>query len=451
MSFTSSENHEKQPLLTSESSQNYHKRHGTNESLEGSHFVEVNPGGLSVIKCAIFIIAQMAGSGILALPDAVSGTGWTGIFLIAALGSLACYCGTMLGKCWVIIRRDNNIPGHVRDPYPLIGYYAGGKKGKYVVEFCVMITLLGASVVFLLLSAREVSSILDVSIGSFNTQKTEFRIWLLVIGGILIPCTWFASPKEMWLFAYGASLCTIIACWMIVIRACMQIARDGIAPASARKDPSAEGFFNAFGTIAFAFGGGAIFPTFQADMEKPSKFVYSAILGFAGVLSLYMPVAILPYIGLGSNLDTNILTTMKNLEGDGHTLILAAECLITFHLLFAVIILNNPISQQIEEHIGIEHKFGWRRILCRSGIMLLVMGLAELFPNFGPVLSFIGASTVTMMSFILPAIFYLSLQHSELVPLHQKVFHYEIILISLIFGCAGIYSSVQGFSNPFKA
>lgn len=341
----SRQNEEKQPLLR------------TNPSIADteSGYVEMNPGGLSVGKCAVFIIAQMAGSGILALPKAISGVGWTGIFLLFAFAALACYCGITLGKCWVIVRKNHEIPGHVRDPYPLIGYYALGKKGKYLVEFCVVVTLLGASVVFLLLSAKEVSTILNVKIGSFDTPKTEFRIWLLVIGGILIPCTWFASPKEMWLFAYGASLCTIIACVMIVIRACMVIYNNGVIAASQRDEPTVESFFTAFGTIAFAFGGGAIFPTFQADMEYPSKFTYSATLGFAGVFTLYFPVAVLPYIGLGSNVDSNILQTMKDLPGDGHTLILAAECLITFHLLFAVIILNNPISQQIEEHIGIEH------------------------------------------------------------------------------------------------
>ena len=135
----------------------------------------------------------------------------------------------------------------------------------------------------------------------------------------------------------------------------MVIANHGAAPASTRQVPTAETFFTSFGIIAFAFGGGAIFPTFQADMEEPAKFSYSATLGFTGVLSLYIPVAVLPYVGLGSNVDSNILQTMKDLPGNGHVLTLAAECLITFHLLFAVIILNNPISQQIEQHFGIKH------------------------------------------------------------------------------------------------
>ena len=84
----------------------------------------------------------------------------------------------------------------------------------------------------------------------------------------------------------------------------------------------------------------------------------------------------------------------------------------------------------------------------RSLIGLLVIGIAELFPNFGPILSFIGASTVTMMSFILPAIFFLKLQENHLIPFHQRVFHFEIVVVAVMFGGAGIYASVQGFKNP---
>ena len=87
-------------------------------------------------------------------------------------------------------------------------------------------------------------------------------------------------------------------------------------------------------------------------------------------------------------------------------------------------------------------------MLIRSLIGLLVIGIAELFPNFGPILSFIGASTVTMMSFILPAIFYLKLQENHLIPFHQRVFHFEIVVVAVMFGGAGIYASVQGFKNP---
>jgi len=54
-------------------------------------------GGLSIPMTAAFIIAEIAGSGILALPNALAGTQWTGIGLLIVLGLLVIYCGVMLG------------------------------------------------------------------------------------------------------------------------------------------------------------------------------------------------------------------------------------------------------------------------------------------------------------------------------------------------------------------
>jgi len=192
-------------------------------------------GGLSIPMTAAFIVAEIAGSGILALPNALAGTRWTGIGLIIVLGLLAIYCGVMLGKCWNIVRERPDVPKKIRDPYPLLGYHAFGRAGKYVVEVCILLTLIGSSVVYLILSAKQISSILNVSIGSFDNPDSEFRIWIVICGVVLIPCTWFATPKEFWLIAYGATLCSIASCFLIIVRSSMLIYNEGLADSTSRR------------------------------------------------------------------------------------------------------------------------------------------------------------------------------------------------------------------------
>ena len=46
--------------------------------------------------------------------------------------------------------------------------------------------------------------------------------------------------------------------------------------------PTVEGYFEAFGTIMFAFGGASTFPTIQADMKDKSKFKFAAYIAMAG-------------------------------------------------------------------------------------------------------------------------------------------------------------------------
>ena len=44
-----------------------------------------------------------------------------------------------------------------------------------------------------------------------------------------------------------------------------------------------EGYFMAFGSIMFAFGGASTFPTIQADMKDKSKFKFAAYIAMAGI------------------------------------------------------------------------------------------------------------------------------------------------------------------------
>ena len=44
-----------------------------------------------------------------------------------------------------------------------------------------------------------------------------------------------------------------------------------------------QGYFMAFGSIMFAFGGASTFPTIQADMIDKSKFKYAAYIAMTGM------------------------------------------------------------------------------------------------------------------------------------------------------------------------
>lgn len=57
------------------------------------------------------------------------------------------------------------------------------------------------------------------------------------------------------------------------------IALQMTSSSPAHSSPNWPGFFNAFGTILFAFGGASCFPTIQVDMKEPQKFPISVVLG----------------------------------------------------------------------------------------------------------------------------------------------------------------------------
>ncbi|GFS34440.1 aa_trans domain-containing protein, partial [Nephila pilipes] len=85
--------------------------------------------GLSMWLTSIFIVGEMAGSGVLALPRAVADAGWSGIALIIFCGGMSLYAGIFLGRCWSMVEeRYDEHKEKSRYPYPCIAEKAFGIK-----------------------------------------------------------------------------------------------------------------------------------------------------------------------------------------------------------------------------------------------------------------------------------------------------------------------------------
>ena len=112
--------------------------------------------GLSITTAALFLAGEMAGSGVLALPSALIGTGkclsyliyqmfskssnsctgWSGILLIAFFSLVGAYMGSRLGLAWEILAEtfeDLHQP-NIRDPYPLLAEKAGLLKSPLLAK-----------------------------------------------------------------------------------------------------------------------------------------------------------------------------------------------------------------------------------------------------------------------------------------------------------------------------
>ena len=101
------------------------------------------------------------------------------------------------------------------------------------------------------------------------------------------------------------------------------------------------------------------------------------------------------------------------------------EFLFLLHLVSALPIVLNPPFQFFEEILKIPTGltkyflrniklilllgFGYRRVLLRTGIMSCLLLIALSIPNFGAILNLIGATTITLLNFVFPPIFYLIL------------------------------------------
>ena len=89
--------------------------------------------------------------------------------------------------------------------------------------------------------------------------------------------------------------------------------------------------------------------------------------------------------------------------------------------------------------------------------MIAITFTALSVPQFGKILSLIGGSTITLMTFVLPPLFYMKLvsdQHlvkewpKRYISLKVKIFLIVTIVVGLVAGIASTYSAVYDLVDP---
>ncbi|XP_064629067.1 uncharacterized protein LOC135488399 [Lineus longissimus] len=402
--------------------------------------IEGMDGGLNMKTAMVFVVGEMAGSGVLALPKAVDSLGWIGLVLIVFCCFLAAYTGAILGKCWVILREVYpEYRSHTRYPYPAIAFRTYGKFGRYLVSISINVTLFGVGVVFVLMASEIIQQLLhDLNV------HVSFCYWMIIIVGVLTPFTWLGSPKDMWPLAIGALVTTAIACVIIVVNTAVIKDKVEVYHGPIQVKPA----LLSLGTIFYSFGNHPIFPTIQHDMKKPDRFTVTVFSAFMCVLCMYLPVTAAGYFVFGTNVNENILTSIYEVA-NGPALYVV-QILIICHLMFGYVIIINPIAQEFEQALNIHHSFNIKRIFCRTGITLVTLFVAETIPKFGNLLGLIGGSTTALLAFFLPVLLYNKLcdDNKRPISLHQRVFHYEIMVIAVLVGISATYAAIEGIVSP---
>ena len=110
--------------------------------------------------------------------------------------------------------------------------------------------------------------------------------------------------------------------------------------------------------------------------------------------------------------------------------------------------------------------FNFKRALFRSGCMLGLLVIALSLPNFGAILDLIGATTITLLNFVFPPIFFLLLskKYKSLnditgddmtamgnVSLPVKIYSWHLVIVSSIGGAIALVSSIESINADLKS
>lgn len=348
----------------------------------------------------------------------------------------------------------------IRDPYPSIGEKAVGKWGRILCTTCICLTLYGAGCVFIVLIASCFESLFMTTLEylEYSQELNPTKcLWMLIVAFTLTPFTWLGSPKDFWPIAVGALLTTVAACVCIIIQSLLDHREDTTYGTEAYKgdvdypDATIMGWVKAFSTIMFAFAGASTFPTIQADMKHKDQFKISALVACTILFLIYLPMGAIPYFAFGGRVADNVALTITN-----GPLKVTTEIMLLLHLVAAFPILLNPPAQYFENLLKIPMEFNWKRCLFRTLTVFILLFIAETVPSFGSILSLVGASTVTMLTFVCPPFFYLRLCDAskdneawitKTVPLWERIYCWVLVVLGFAGGVVSTGLAVMNLAD----
>jgi vesicular inhibitory amino acid transporter len=413
----------------------------------------------NLAKTVLLIVGEMAGSGLIALPNALLSAGPAlGIALLLLCAALSAYTGILLGRCWTMVttqspqaraadalalkslqtesaaddetRRGSSGGGggggttaaaesspiltHGDDSdggdaqgggvsvearksaYLYIGRAALGPAGGVVVAIVLLLTLVGVCVLFLIQSSVTLHGV---------SAALPVRGYIVLLAALLVPLSWLESPKDFWQAAGVAVAATASVSIGVVVlsRERAPTPFPGLSPVGAGS------VFSALSVMFLAFGGAMVFPTIQVDMAEPARFSRALAVSYAALLAMYVPVSLVGVLSFGSALRDNEGTILNSLLP--HPGAKALSVILVLHLLTALVVLQNPVGQLLDLCLRVPPGFSWRRCAARSSQVVAFTALALSVPHsdFFCVMGLVGGSTMALTTFIFPTVFYLAL------------------------------------------
>eukprot|EP01135_Chromosphaera_perkinsii_P002479 Nk52_evm85s223 gene=Nk52_evmTU85s223 len=460
---------------------------GAGQSLWKSMFISVFN-----ITCA------MVGAGIVGLPKAIALTSWSGIVLIVFCALASGYTGLTLGWCAsnkailphkkesdtneIEVSMDRQEKLRARDfgtgkefvTYADIGYAAAGKTGYYVTIVCQLVNCLAYGILYLVLAADNLNAVFTF---------LDAKYWILIVAGCLLPFCFLRTMKEIAAVAMFGFLASVVVVVIIITESFLVddlVTADNIA--SAKDDGSIweacgdnnvsygnvsfKSYMMGLSTIIFAYGGHTIFIRIRSSLPRRNAFSNGVIFAYMVCIILYVPLSVVVYYRYGCILQNSDFAGNILLAFPSEDVIVKIALLgITLHVMIGYVAFMNPLYLYCEEFFAAQayeksQANGELRLTFvtsrmfrytfRTTIVGITVIVAEAIPFFGDVQSFIGATTVTALCFILPSWFYLAM-YFEQISLWEKLWNVIVILVGLVGGVSGaIFAVISIVDNLSK-
>ncbi|CED85404.1 Amino acid transporter protein [Phaffia rhodozyma] len=430
-------------------------------------------GGRATVFSSVSNLANtILGTGMLAFPYAFASIGIIpGIFSCAFSGSMAFFGLYLLSICAAKVEPPRSTS------FNAISMLTFGKRATVFFDLAIAIKCFGVSISYLIiiktLTSTALTTLYTIISGSDEIPQIliSHRLWLLLSMSINIPLAFFKKLDSL-RFTSQAALVFVLYMLAIVITYYFHRPHD-IEPAGPVKYFKwSHGAIGTFPVQIFAYTCAQnLFPVYnelKENTQKRMNIVIGTSIGSATVI--YEIIALAGYLTFGSKVKSNIVemysdsslfvalgrlgivlmvlfsyplqvhpcraaldkvisTVWKDKEtliqvpreeeeGDAQVVVPSLEMskvrfisLVSRPFLSSLVCLVNILNADYRDSLTLCHSIIWKQT---TGIILAGLAIALSVDHLETVLSFVGATGSTTISFILPGLFYFSLfRHSK--------------------------------------
>ncbi|KAH6800966.1 lysine histidine transporter 1, partial [Perilla frutescens var. hirtella] len=258
-------------------------------------------------------VTAIVGAGVLGLPYAMAQLGWgPGITMLVLSWIVTLY------SLWQMVEMHEMEDGQRFDRYHELGQHAfGDKLGLWIVVPLQLIVLAGLNIVYLITGGQSLRKFHDLVCKDCKDIKLTY--FILIFASVHFVLSQLPSLNAVSGVSLAAAVMSIsysTVAWVASVgkgvQGDVQYGYNSKSTADA-----AFKFFNALGSVAFAYGGHNVVLEIQATMpstpHRPSKkpMWKGVIVSYIIVAICYFPVATIGYWKFGNTVDENILMTLR--------------------------------------------------------------------------------------------------------------------------------------------
>ncbi|KAG0358212.1 hypothetical protein BGZ54_010536 [Gamsiella multidivaricata] len=370
------------------------------------------------------VVCVVAGTGTLGLPYALKLGGWIGVGILLLSLLMSIYTAILLMKCLYY-------NGKYRlSSYQEVGRHAFGRAGLIAVWFFHTSIVIGAPVMYLILSGTEMK-------GLVANDAISTKAWIWICAAIVaIPFVAMKTLKEVAVMSVFGALATVVLV-IVAVRGSIIDLHNPAYASVVHDNVILAHLPTTVASISICFGGNVVYMHVEEAMRYPRSWNRVVAAALATCSILYIATAIPGYLTYGSEAQSPILA---NLPNDTATKI--GTVVIIIHVILAAPILLTSFALEFERLLDIT--------VTRLILVGICGGIACTVPYFGDFLSLLGALGNCTLIFVLPILCYFKLIGWRHLKWYELLWCAIIVIIGVISAIIGSIDAIKALKTDFQ-